>query len=196
PKFLHPGWAAHSGIAAALLARAGTTGPAAIFEGRFGLFASHLQDPSVPRNLERIVDRLGERWESRNASFKPFPAAHVLHPYIDALLRLRRRHGIAPADVARIECPVAAFIVPIVCEPVAEKTAPASDSHGRVSLQYTLAEVLALGALGKTAYRDSSLSDPDILSLARRIDYVVDPTYPGPGHFKGEVRVLLKDGRS
>src|SRR5262249_40587814 len=32
-KFVHPGWAAQSGIAAALLARAGTTGPARVFEG-------------------------------------------------------------------------------------------------------------------------------------------------------------------
>jgi 2-methylcitrate dehydratase PrpD len=196
PKFLHPGWAAQSGITSAFLGRAGTTGPAAVFEGRFGLFASHLQDPHVARDFGRITQGLGTRWDSRRASFKPFPAAHVLHPYVDALLRLRVKHGIGPADVERIDCPVAAFIVPIVCEPVAEKTAPASDSHGRVSLQYTLAEALALGELGKSAYRDASLADPEILALARRVHYAVDPSYPGPGHFKGEVTVTLKDGRS
>ena len=49
-KFLHPGWAAQSGITAAFLGRAGTTGPTAVFEGRFGLFASHLQDQSVPQH--------------------------------------------------------------------------------------------------------------------------------------------------
>jgi len=196
PKFLHPGWAAQSGITSAFLGRAGTTGPAAVFEGRFGLFASHLQDPAVTRDFGRITDALGTRWDSRRASFKPFPAAHVLHPYLDALLRLRARHGIMPADVERIDCPVAAFIVPIVCEPVAEKTAPASDSHGRVSLQYTLAEALSLGELGKTAYQNASLEDPGILALARRVHYAVDPAYPGPGHFKGEVRLTLKDGRS
>ncbi len=42
----------------------------------------------------------------------------------------------------RIECPVTEFIVGIVCEPTQEKLAPASDSHGRVSLQYSLAEAL------------------------------------------------------
>ncbi|MEP7310752.1 MAG: MmgE/PrpD family protein [Acidobacteriota bacterium] len=196
PKFLHPGWAAQSGITAAFLGRAGTTGPAAVFEGRFGLFSSHLQDPQVARDFRRITQELGTRWDSRRASFKPFPAAHVLHPYIDALLRLRATHGITPADVERIDCPVAAFIVPIVCEPVAEKMAPASDSHGRVSLQYTLAEALALGELGKTAYREASLMNSEILALARRVRYTVDPAYPGPGHFKGEVRITLKDGRS
>jgi 2-methylcitrate dehydratase PrpD len=196
PKFLHPGWAAQSGITSAFLAQAGTTGPGAVFEGRFGLLATHLQDANVPKDFGRITRELGSRWDSRRASFKPFPAAHVLHPYIDALLRVRARHQLTPADVERIECPVASFIVPIVCEPVSEKTAPASDSHGRVSLQYTLAEALAIGALGKTAYRDESLADEKILSLARRVHYVVDPAFPGPGHFKGEVRITLKDGRT
>lgn len=196
PKFLHSGWAAQTGITSAFLARAGTTGPAAVFEGRFGLFASHLQDEAAPRRFGRITEQLGYRWYSRNASFKPFPAAHVLHPYIDALLRLRNRQGIDPDDVERIDCPVAAFIVPIVCEPAAEKLAPASDSHGRVSLQYTLAEALCLGELGKTAYREGSLHSPEILALARRVHYAIDPAFPGPGRFKGAVRVTLRDGRS
>lgn len=195
-KFLHPGWAAQSGITAAVLAREGTTGPAEVFEGRFGLFASHLQDGANLADYGRISDGLGTHWESRNSSFKPFPAAHVLHPYISAILRLRSRHGIAGADVERIECPVTEFIVGIVCEPTAEKFAPASDSHGRVSLQYSLAEALTHGSLGKNAYRAESLRNPDILELARRVSYYVDPAYPGPGRFQGEVTITLKDGRT
>jgi 2-methylcitrate dehydratase PrpD len=195
-KFLHAGWAAQSGIVAAFLALAGTTGPAEVFEGRFGLFASHLQDPDTPRDFTRITAELGTRWESRKASFKPFPAAHVLHPYIDAVLRLQRQHGLRPAEVERIDCPVASFIVPIVCEPTAEKWAPASDSHGRVSLQYTVAEALSRGELGRHAYREESLRNPDILALAQRVHYHVDPNFPGPGRFKGAVRVTTKDGRS
>jgi 2-methylcitrate dehydratase PrpD len=199
-KFLHPGWSAQSGIVAALLARSGVTGPAQVFEGRFGLFASHVQDPNAHRDFRRIVDyvpgrRLGERWESRKSSFKPFPAAHVIHPYISAILRLRARHGIQPGDVERIECPVTAFIVGIVCEPAEEKLAPASDSHGRVSLQYSLAEALHFGVLGKRAYQKENLKNPEILALARRVQYHVDPDYPGPGRFKGAVKIVLKDGR-
>jgi 2-methylcitrate dehydratase PrpD len=199
-KFLHPGWSAQSGIVAALLARSGVTGPAQVFEGRFGLFASHVQDPNAHRDFRRIVDympgrRLGERWESRKSSFKPFPAAHVIHPYISAILRLRAQHGIQPGDVERIECPVTAFIVGIVCEPAEEKLAPASDSHGRVSLQYSLAEALHFGVLGKRAYQKENLKNPEILALARRVQYHVDPDYPGPGRFKGAVKIVLKDGR-
>ena len=194
-KFLHSGWASQSGMAAAFLARGGATGPAGVFEGRFGLYASHLQDPATPRALSRITVGLGTQWESRRASFKPYPAAHVIHPYLDALLRLRARHGIRASDVAQIDCPVAAFIVPIVCEPASEKLAPASDSHGRVSLQYSLAEALFLGGLGRNAYGPASLVNPEILALARRVQYAVDPLFPGPAQFKGAVTVTLKDGR-
>jgi 2-methylcitrate dehydratase PrpD len=195
-KFLHPGWAAQSGITAATLARAGITGPARIFEGRFGLFASFLQDAEAPRDLGRITAKLGDVWESRNASFKPFPAAHVIHPYVDALLRLRAKHEIRAAEVERIDCPVAAFIVGIVCEPAEEKCAPASDSHGRVSLPYSLAEALCTGALGKSAYSEENLRNPEILALARRVHHSVDPDFPGPGRFKGVVKITLKDGQS
>jgi 2-methylcitrate dehydratase PrpD len=168
-----------------------------VFEGRFGLFASHLQDAASgdqpAKNFGRITDGLGDTWDSRNSSFKPYPAAHVLHPYLDALLRVREQHGIRPENVMRIECPVAAFIVPIVCEPVEEKCQPATQAHGRVSLQYTLAEALYRGRLGKDAYE--AFEDPEIRGLASRVSYHVDPGYPGPGRFKGAVRLTLRDGR-
>ncbi len=193
-KFLHPGWAAQSGINAAFLGGAGTTGPSAVFEGRFGLLASHLQDQSAPLNFARITDGLGDKWESRKASFKPYPAAHVIHPYIDALLKLRARYAIEPRDVDQILCPVASYIVPIVCEPVAEKCRPKSDSHGRVSLQYTLAEALFTGRLGKDAYQPATLNNQAVLALAERVAYRVDPGFPGPERFKGAVKVILKNG--
>ena len=193
-KFLHSGFAAQSGLTAALLAEAGVSGPPKVFEGRFGLFASHLQDPAVTKNYGRISDGLGTHWESRNSSFKPFPTAHVLHPYVSAILRLRSQ-GLRAADVARIECPVAEFNVSIVCEPVAEKSAPATQAHCRVCLQYTMAEALYAGSLGKNAYSDAMRLNPEVLELARKVDYAVDPAFPGPGRFKGAVRVTLKDGR-
>jgi 2-methylcitrate dehydratase PrpD len=194
-KFLHSGFAAQSGLTAALLAESGVSGPPNVFEGRFGLFASHVQDPNVPKNFGRIADDLGTHWESRNSSFKPFPTAHVLHPYVSAILRLRDQHGVRAADVVRIECPVAEFNVSIVCEPVAEKCAPATQAHCRVCLQYTLAEALYAGSLGKNAYDEAMRLNPDVLALARKVEYYVDPAFPGPGRFRGAVRVTLKDGR-
>ena len=195
-KFLHPGWSALSGIAAAFLAQAGCTGPAPVFESRFGLFASHVQDPAYKPDLQRITAGLGEAWESRNISFKPYPAAHVIHAFVDAILHLHRNAGIRAADAERIECPIAEYMIPVVCEPVAEKIAPATDSHGRVSLQYSLAEALYHGRLGVDGYSEASLRNPEILALARRVTYRVDPSAPGRDQYKGWVIVDLKGGRT
>jgi 2-methylcitrate dehydratase PrpD len=63
-----------------------------------------------------------------------------------------------------------------------------------VSLQYSVAEALHAGALGKSAYSDESRRDPEILGLARKVGYRVDPDYPGPGRFKGAVTITLKNG--
>ncbi|MDC1529681.1 MmgE/PrpD family protein [Gammaproteobacteria bacterium] len=195
-KFLHPGWASQSGITAATLGKNGTTGPAEVLEGRFGLFASHLQDENIALDYAMLSDNLGSHWESENASFKPFPVAHVIHPYIDALLRLVAAHTIKHEDVARIICPVPEYQVGIVCEPVAEKRRPNSDSHGRVSLQYTLAEALVLGKINKDSYASDSLTDKTILALADKVDYQLDDTFPGPEQFKGQVTIELNSGES
>ena len=194
-KFLHPGWSALSGIAAAVLARAGCTGPAPVFESRFGFFASHVQDKDYPLDFARMTAALGEVWESRNISFKPFPTAHVIHPFLDAMLHLHHRAGLRADDVERIVCPIAEYMIPVVCEPVAEKVAPASDSHGRVSLQYSLAEALYYGRLGVDGYSEASLHNPQILALARKISCVVDNDAPGRSQYKGWVIAHTRDGR-
>lgn len=194
-KFLHPGWAAQSGITAATLAQHGTTGPVEVLEGRFGLFASHLQNPELKLNYAMLTDKLGEHWESEYASFKPYPVAHVIHPYIDALFRVLQANQIKPADIQSINCPVSEYIVGIVCEPAAEKRRPLSDSHGRVSLQYTLAEAAVLGKITRHSYTPAALANPEILQLADRINFYVDKDFPGPERFKGQVEIVLHSGQ-
>jgi 2-methylcitrate dehydratase PrpD len=49
--------------------------------------------------------------------------------------------------------------------------------------------------LGRDAYEDRNRLNPEILALARRVTYYVDPDFPGPGRVKGAVRVTLTDGR-
>lgn len=195
-KFLHPGWAAQSGIQAATLGMNNATGPLEVIEGRFGLLASHLQDDSIELDYDILTDKLGEHWESENASFKPYPLAHVIHPYIDALLRLVAEKNITANDVVSIRCPVPEYIVGIVCKPRSEKRRPQSDSHGRVSLQFTLAEALVLGKIDRHSYTAAALADPAIHAIADKVDYVVDDSFPGPEQFKGEVSITLKDGNT
>lgn len=194
-QFVHPGWSAQAGIAAALLAQSGMTGPATVLEGRFGLYASHVQDKSVPRDFERATRGLGELWESRNASFKPYPCAHIIHSFLDALLALRAEHGLTGDDVESIECPVAAYMVGVMCEPAEEKLNPPNDVRARVSLQWSLAEAMQTGRLDGGAYAPEYLRDPAIRALARRVTYRIDETAPGTERYKGWVIIRTKDGR-
>lgn len=195
-KFLHPGLAAHNGIIAATLARTGFTGPATVLEGRFGLYRSHIQDASRQFDFARVTAGLGDTWESREISFKPYPTAHFIHSFLDAILHLVRVHGVKSADVKRITCPIAHYMIPIVCEPVEEKIRPATDWHGRVSLQYSLAEALHHGRLDGRGYAPESLADPAILELAGKIGYRLDPDAPGHEQFKGWVIIETHDGRT
>jgi 2-methylcitrate dehydratase PrpD len=194
-KFLHPGLCAQAAITAATLARNGFTGPASVFEGRFGLMRSHVQDPGYTLDFPRMVANLGSDWESRNISFKPYPCGHVIHSFLDALFHLYRNEGLRAGEVERIVCPIADYMVPLVCEPLEEKLRPASDWQGRVSLHYSLAEALYHGRCDVHSYDSASLRNPAILELAQRVTYTIDESAPGREQFKGWLIVETRDGR-
>lgn len=193
-QLLHPGWAAHSGITAAMLARSGYSGPSSVFEGRFGIFRTHVQRDGFVVDHARITRGLGTHWEGRSISYKPYPCAHVIHPFLDAILEMRRG-GLRPEDVVRVTCPIAEYMERIVCAPVEEKRRPVTDAQARTSLPYSLAEALCLGHLDASSYRAESLLDPCIQAMADRIDYVIDADAPDTRAYKGWVVVDTRDGR-
>ncbi|PYN71569.1 MAG: hypothetical protein DMD96_35750 [Candidatus Rokuibacteriota bacterium] len=86
-KRVHPGWAAHSGIVAAGLARGGFTGPATILEGRFGFYRTFLG--SEPARAP--FDTLGKEWETLRVGFKPYPCCHynwTCPDFVDTWIKL------------------------------------------------------------------------------------------------------------
>jgi 2-methylcitrate dehydratase PrpD len=195
-QMMHPGWAAHSGIAAAFLGKNGCTGPATVLDGRFGVFRAHIQDPAYPFDFDRMITRLGRDWESRYISFKPYPCAHVLHAFIDALLHLVQHEGLKADKVKRITCPIADYMVPLVCEPQHEKLQPQTYVQARTSLQYVLAEALYFGKLDFRSFNARNIQNKDILTLAQQVAYVIDPDAPGSWQYKGWVVVETTDGKT
>jgi 2-methylcitrate dehydratase PrpD len=190
---LHAGWAAQSGVAAALLAQHGHTGPRQVLEGAGGLFQSHVQEPGYRFDFAGALAGLGTRWECETISLKPYPAAHVLHAFIDAILALRAQ-GLRASEVKRIRCPIAEYMIGIVAEPRAEKIAPQNDWQGRASLPYTVAEALATGKLDGSSYRGDPATRAEVRALAAKIEHEVDAGAK-PGQFKGWVIVETYDGR-
>lgn len=192
-KSLHPGWSAHAAITAATLAAAGISGPVRVFEGRLGFFYQHVRDTGYAFDYARARGALGERWESRHISFKPYPTGHVAHAFIDAALKLRA-DGLRPEHIKRIVCPIAAFMVQLMCEPVAEKLRPATTWHARVSLPFTLAEAFLFGKVDADSFTAERLADPAVRALAERVEYRVDEAAPGRDQWRGWVIAELHDG--
>lgn len=195
-KSLHVGLAASNAVRALEMARHGVTGPAGVFDGRFNWYRAHVQDPPARFRFEALVAELGTRWETLNIASKAYPSAFPIHPYIEAALHLRREHGLAIADIARIDCHVAEARVATLCEPVSEKLRPLSPWHARVSLQHSVAEALVTGRSDKNAYAPEHLANPEVNALAARVTYVVDARESADKtRSGGRVLMHLQDGR-
>ena len=65
-KRFHPGWAGVSGITAATLARQGFVGAKRAYDGRFGLYASHLQSHFDPQSALALTTGSRRSWQSRS----------------------------------------------------------------------------------------------------------------------------------
>ena len=190
-KRLHPGWAGHSGVIAATLARGGVPGPATILEGRFGLYRTFVSTEPDPRPF----DTLGREWEILRVGYKPYPCCHLNHAYLDCALELRRSAGVSADAIEHIECRVPAGEIPIVCEPIDVKRRPRTSYDAQFSLPFSVASAFIDGAVSLDTYESSRLADPRVLALADRVSHVVDPDARFPRSFPGWVRVRLKDGR-
>ena len=193
-KRMHPGWAGVAGITAASLARGGFVGPTAAYEGRFGLYASYLGAEAARCDYSLATRGLGETWELNEVAVKPFPACHFVHGCADAAIALRAK-GVRAADITHVRALVPQEVVKTVCEPVANKRRPANDYDAKFSIPYAVATCLVRGRFGLAELEESARRDPEVLALADKVDYEIDPDSGYPKSYSGEVIVRLRDGR-
>ncbi|HEX2654041.1 MAG TPA: MmgE/PrpD family protein [Xanthobacteraceae bacterium] len=190
-KRLHPGWAAQSGIRAALLGRAGFFGPRTVFEGVHGLFNgfAHAKDG----NYQALVGDFGERWVLETLAFKPFPCGTMTHPYIDCAKRLAAR-GIRAEDIKELVCEVAEGTVHRLWEPLADKKRPPNGYAAKFSTPYCLAVGFVRGGIGLDAFTEEAVRDPRVLEVAAKVRFEIDPNNPYPNNYTGHIRAVLRDG--
>jgi 2-methylcitrate dehydratase PrpD len=194
-KRLHPGWGAVAGITAATLAKNGFFGPSRAYEGRFGLFETHLNEHAAAVDLGRITAGLGAEWELADTSIKPYPICHFIHGAAEAALRLHRDVKPTPASLAEIRVRIPKDTLPIVAEPAAIKTEPANDYDAKFSAQYVVATCLLKGRIGLAELTEQARNDPIVRALARRVAVEADPDSGYPKYMSGGVSVLTTDGR-
>lgn len=196
-KRLHCGWAAHSGVTAVELVRAGLTGPPTVLEGRFGFFEAWLHGVYDPH---AITDGLGEEWSIQDIFFKPYPANHFTHAAIDAAAALRRA-GISPDEIESITLGVPMPTLRTVGEPIAIKRMPETGYMAQFSGPYAIVAGLLGGSgleVGLDDYTDELARDDYRRSLMAKVDVVADPrcTEIFPMQFPAIVTARLTDGRT
>ena len=190
-KRMHPGWAAQSGIRAALLARAGFTGPRTVFEGVHGLF--HGFAHTTKGNYEALTGDFGARWVTETLAFKPYPCGTMAHPYIDCAKRIAAR-GIKAADIKEMVCEVGEGTVHRLWEPLAAKQRPPNGYAAKFATPFIVATGFVKGNVGLGDFTAEAVRDPDVLALAAKIRYEIDPDNPYPNAFTGHIRAVLNDG--
>ncbi len=194
-KRLHAGAAAQAGIRAALLAAAGFTGPATVFEGTHGFYKAFA--PSLPPDFRWLLDELGTRWVTTTVAFKPYACGTMTQPFIDCAIEAARQmdlRGLKADDIESIACKVGQGTIHRLWEPLERKRAPPNGYAGKFSTPYCIAAGFLDRRAGLEQFTDEHVRTPALRALASRISYVVNPDDEYPRNYTGHLRVTLRDG--
>jgi 2-methylcitrate dehydratase PrpD len=189
-KPLHAGRAAEAGIVAARLAQQGFHGPRAALEAEDGGLLNAVSDH--PRVAE-LTKELGERFDLARAAIKPYPCCGSIHSSIDAILELQRDHGLTADAVDSVAVHNASGVV-LQCG--FEYTGDGGPLEAQMSLQYCLAAALVDHRIGREQFSAQRRRDPQLLELAARVHFVLDPAIDAvyPTEFPARVVVRRADG--
>ncbi len=189
-KRFHPGWGAVSGITAAYLAQAKFKGPSRAYEGKFGLFDTHLHELA---KLDAMTDGLGEVWHFGETALKPYPVCHFIHGCADAAIELFAEIG--GAEIASVKALLPQPTLHIVAEPAEAKERAGTEYEAKFSAQHVVAACLLRGRFSLPDLLPEALADPAVRDLALRVKCHADPDSAFPEFFSGGVEVTLQGGR-
>ncbi|MBI2906082.1 MAG: MmgE/PrpD family protein [Chloroflexi bacterium] len=190
-RFFDLGCASRGGVLASLVAQRGITGTRNTLEGDCGLFQVYHQGRYDSKPL---TDQLGERFEMADLSFKPYPCARPIHPFVDCALALYRDYRIKPEDIVEVvgyvdEEPFIQF------SPLEERQNPKTANDGKLSVPYCVAVALVKGAVVLDDFTPKSVTDPRVIAVARKVVPRLDTSLARPKEMPpAVVEVRTKSG--
>ncbi len=184
--------AGRNAVFAAMLARAGVTGPEPIFEGRKGFF----QLVSAPADVD--VGTFGGRGGSfliHQCGMKAYPAVVYAQTAIVAGIAVARQVGELDS-IAAIEIATSRRGYEQAGRDQ-EKWAPKNRDTADHSLPYITALAMLDGDISNDSYATKRLRDPRVLALMSKTIVKEDPAFAAAGGNAPPTRVtaVLKDGR-
>ncbi|NTG45780.1 MmgE/PrpD family protein [Agrobacterium rhizogenes] len=122
-------------------------------------------------NSAKLLQGFGERWMIETSYFKPYSCCRWIHAPIDGLLKILARQGLAPADISGIR--VETFRKGV--ETLNNQVSPKSLEAAQFSTPFCLGVVATRGVSALLPMTDFNLlTDPNVLSLAERVEVVLD----------------------
>ncbi len=192
-KRFHAGWAAHSGVIAALLAREGFTGPGTIIEGRYGFLRSHSpnSDPSS------LLKNWGDPFKVMKTSIKPHACCRYKQGPIDGILEIMHQNTLNPSDIEEVELGILKAGFPIVAQPEESKYNPKSIVDAQFSMPFGAAVAILHGRATLEEYTQKNIMSPEIKQMMKRIYCVGDPELDRdyPKKWPAFVALSTKDGQ-
>jgi 2-methylcitrate dehydratase len=187
--------AARQGVFAALLAQAGVTGPAPIFEGEKG-FEKLVSGPLSDLHIDRWGSAEKEDFMILRCSIKFWPAEYHAQSAIEAALALREWAGSAD-QIAMVRIQSHDAAVDIIGSEM-EKWRPEHRETADHSLPYLVAAALMDGEITARQFTPERLADPAQLALTQRVAVERHAELSGlyPQAVGNIVTVTLRDGRS
>ena len=190
-KRVHPGWSANSGMNATLIAKSGFYGPRTVFEGKHGFFEAFALK-EIERDYSHLTDGLGKRWENQNLAFKPFACGTMAQPFVDCAIKIRKK--IKNLDeISSITAKVGEGTVHRLWEPLKEKRQPSTPYSAKFSVPYCVAVGFIRGDAGLNEFNEKSINDKEILSLASKVNYEIDPNNEYPKNYTGTLICKTSD---
>ena len=183
------GWVAQSGVSCARFAHAGITGPKRFLEGVYGYF--HLYGKDL-LNPERAVAGLGEKFELQNLMFKKFPSCGGTLGSTEVILGLIAENRLEPDMIDHIDVTVPPYIHKLVGHEFQIGDNPRVNAQ--FSIQYCVANALIRKSSKLHHFEESSVRDPEIMPLARKVRVISDPALDARGHTALDMQVFTTSG--
>jgi 2-methylcitrate dehydratase PrpD len=190
-KRMHAGWAAQSGLRAALMARGGFLGPRTVLEGTHGFF--HAFAPSLTPDFSPLLDGLGAQWRLDDIAFKPYACGTMTQPFIDCAIALAGQ-GVKAEEIEEIICRVGEGTVHRLWEPLTVKHRPQTPYAAKFSTPFCMAISFIDGKAGLAQFTEAKIADAGVQALAAKIRYEIDPADEYPKNFTGHLSARLKGG--
>jgi 2-methylcitrate dehydratase PrpD len=152
---------ARNGVTAALMAEAGFTGTASVFEGEENFFKA-ITDNANP---EETIKDLGERYELLDTSIKKYPAGQPIQATLEGYFRLVKEHKIDGKQIEKI----------VVRLPDTQARTINDRHMPDVNCQYMLAVAMIDGKIDfQNSHDFERMHDPQVLEYKKRVEIVAD----------------------